>query len=34
MPATILGVGSMEIEPLDENETDAMNMESPCVELI
>ena len=34
MQATMLGVGAVEIEPLDENETDAMNMESPRVELI
>jgi hypothetical protein len=30
----MLGVGAVEIEPLDENETDAMNMESPRVQLI
>jgi hypothetical protein len=29
MQAAILGVGLMEIEPLDEIEIDAMNMESP-----
>jgi hypothetical protein len=34
MQTTILGIGSMEIEPLDEIGIDAMNLESPCVELI